>query len=75
MSTVDVAQYGGKSAKVTVKQGDKVKFKDTLATGSFTNQIFYITIGRVILLLVFVFIGYLVFRATIVRSRKPDNAA
>ena len=75
VSTVDVAQYGGKSAKVTVKQGDKVKFKDTLATGSFTNQIFYITIGRVILLLVFVFIGYLVFRATIVRSRKPDNAA
>ncbi|HAS43567.1 MAG TPA: sodium:calcium symporter [Microscillaceae bacterium] len=73
VSTINVAQYGGKSAKVTVKKGDKVKFKDTLATGNFTNQIFYITIGRLILVLVFVFVGYLVYRATIIRNKTPDN--
>ncbi len=73
VSSIDIAQYGGKSAKITVKKGDKVKLKDTLATGSFTNKIFYITIGRLILVLVFVFIGYLVYRATVVRAKNPDR--
>ena len=50
--------------EVTVKEGDKIAFKDPIATGSFINDIFYIDMARLLLLSLFVFICYLVFLAT-----------
>jgi SNF family Na+-dependent transporter len=68
--SINVAQYGGKTAKVTVKKGDKVKFKDKIATGSFTNKIFYINLGRLLLLGVFIFITVLVYQASKTRAKQ-----
>lgn len=68
--SINVAQYGGKNAQVTVKKGDKVKFKDKIATGSFTNKIFYINLGRLLLLGVFIFITVLVYRASKARVKE-----
>lgn len=48
---------------VTVKVGDKLKLGDTIATGSFTNNSFYITLGRLLLLGLFLFICFLVYKA------------
>lgn len=65
--SVNVNEYGS-NVKLTVKKGDKVKFKDKIAEGSFINRIFYINIGRLLLVLVFSFITFLVYKATLRRK-------
>jgi SNF family Na+-dependent transporter len=60
--------------KLVVDKGDEVVFKQTLAQGKFINNIFYITLGRMILLGLFVFLTILVYRATMIRkTSNPSN--
>ena len=49
--------------KIVVEKGDELKLGSTIATGKFTNKSLYITIGRLLLLGLFVFICILVYRA------------
>ncbi|MDC1194123.1 sodium-dependent transporter [Crocinitomicaceae bacterium] len=49
--------------KIVVKKGDELKLGSTIATGKFTNKSLYITIGRLLLLGLFIFICILVYRA------------
>jgi len=49
--------------KIVVEKGDELKLGSTIATGKFTNKSLYITIGRLLLLGLFVFICLLVYRA------------
>lgn len=46
-----------------VKVGDVIKPGDVIATGSFTNKVFYKNIGRLMLLGLFLFISFLVYKA------------
>ncbi len=48
---------------IVVKEGDELKLGSTIATGKFTNNSMYITIGRLLLLGLFAFICFLVYRA------------
>lgn len=67
-SNIEPANYGTVD-KILVKKGDKIQFKDKVAEGSFTNKIFYLFIGRMLLVLLFVFLAVLVYFATIRRKR------
>lgn len=49
--------------KIVVNIGDHIKKGDVVATGSFTNKSMYITIGRFLLLALFLFICILVYIA------------
>lgn len=71
--SVNIREYGTVS-KVTVKKGDKVKFKDKLADGDFTNKIFYINIGRLLLVMVFTFITILVYQASVRREKLGKDS-
>lgn len=62
-----------KKNQVLVKKGDKLKFQQKIAKGSFINDIFFINLGRWILLAVFVFISIVVYRATIGREKKKGG--
>ena len=57
-------------AKLTVKQGDEVKVADPVADWSHTNNIFYIDMSRLGLVLLFAFLCYLVYRATKLRQQN-----
>ncbi len=48
---------------LTVKVGDTLKLGDTMAKGEFTNKSLYITFGRFLLLALFLFISFLVYKA------------
>lgn len=50
-------------AQIKVKVGDELKMGDTIATGSFVNNSFYISLGRLLLLGLFLGICILVYRA------------
>ena len=54
-----------------VKEGDKVSVGSALASGSFTNNIFYTDMAKFQLVLLFAFIGIVVAIAT--RKRRKEN--
>ena len=56
--------------QVLVGEGDQVEIKDRIAAGSFTNNVFYIDMARLLLLFLFLFICYLVFIATKQREKE-----
>lgn len=49
--------------KVLVQEGQALQLGQKIAKGSFINKVFYIFIGRMLLLSLFLFISYLVYRA------------
>lgn len=49
--------------ELKVKVGDELKLGSVIAKGNYTNKTFYVTIGRVLLILLFLFICILVYRA------------
>jgi hypothetical protein len=49
--------------KLIVKVGDELEKGQKIATGKFINRSFYITLGRLLLLALFLFICFLVYRA------------
>ncbi|MFT7344946.1 MAG: NSS family neurotransmitter:Na+ symporter [Lentimonas sp.] len=49
--------------KIIVTEGQKLKLGDIIATGSFTNKSLYISVGRFLLLGLFIFICFLVYIA------------
>jgi SNF family Na+-dependent transporter len=49
--------------KILVKAGQDISLGEKLAKGKFTNKVFYIFVGRMLLLGLFVFICYLVYKA------------
>jgi len=51
------------TCEVKVKEGEEIKLGDTLVMGEFTNKSFYITIGRLLLLSLFIGICILVYKA------------
>ncbi len=53
---------------IKVKVGDKLKLGSVIATGNYTNKSLYTVFGRVLLLSLFLFISFLVYRAG---RRKP----
>lgn len=56
--------------EIIVKPGDSVKVTDKIATGDFINNIFYLDMSRLLLLLLLLFIGYLVHGATKLRRKS-----
>lgn len=70
-STTLIKTYSFDANKeVIVNKGDKIAFRDHLATGTFINNIFYINMSRLLLLSLFLFIAYLVYIATIKREKS-----
>jgi NSS family neurotransmitter:Na+ symporter len=64
-SLMVVKSYTFKQDKeILVKEGDKVAQGTALASGDFTNNIFYIDMSRLLLVGLFLFISFLVFKAT-----------
>ncbi len=67
----DYKEYAFKDGqKTAVQLGDVVKPGDLIATGSFTNDVFYKNIGRAMLLGLFLFISILVYLAFLKRKRE-----
>ena len=54
----------------TVTKGQPVNAKDKIAEGEFTNNVFYKTIGRTLLLCLFVFLAVMVYAAFIKRRKE-----
>lgn len=59
-----------RSAEIVVAEGEQVAVGDTLATGSFTNNIFYIDLAKLLLAGLFIFICIIVYMATKRRERE-----
>ncbi len=59
------------SDKVVVKKGDSVKTGDIVSEGKFINNVFYIDMSRLLLVLLFASISFLVFVAY--RKRKKEG--
>ncbi|MBI1305877.1 MAG: sodium:calcium symporter [Bacteroidetes bacterium] len=64
--------YVNKEAKITVEAGQPVKAGETVATGSFINKIFFIDMSRLILLLTFVGLGFMVHYAAKLRRQNAN---
>jgi len=58
--------------ELTVHEGDKVKIGDPVVNGSFINNIFYIDMSRLLLLLLFIAISRMVYRAYKIRKQKGE---
>ena len=56
--------------KVLVTEGQQVSVKDKLAEGSFVNDIFFIDMSRLLLVGLFLFLCFLVYRATVLREKS-----
>jgi hypothetical protein len=70
-SIVDVRSYAFDAEKqILVQNGAEVKAGDKIAKGSFTNDIFFLDLGKLILVLLFLFICGLVYLATKRREIK-----
>lgn len=59
--------------EIIVRPGDAVIKGQKLATGNFINNVFFTDMSRLLLLLLFGFICYLVYRATIRREKTGRN--
>lgn len=55
--------------KILVEEGEEVKVGEVIGEGFFINKIFYINMSRLLLVLLFAFLAYLVYRATIIREK------
>ena len=55
--------------EVLVSEGQQVSVQDRLAEGSFVNDIFFIDMSRLLLVLLFLFLCFLVYRATVLREK------
>ena len=53
-----------------VNIGQTIKPNDKIAEGKFTNHVFYKTIGRLLLVALFLFISFMVYRAFIKRRKE-----
>ncbi|MCC5921441.1 MAG: sodium-dependent transporter [Cyclobacteriaceae bacterium] len=58
-----------KKQEILVKEGDQIELRDHLAKGSFIHNMFYTDMAKLLLTLLFLFICYLVFKATKRRER------
>lgn len=54
--------------ELLVKEGDQVSVGDKISKGSFVNQILYLDMARLYLSLLFAFICFLVYKATLLRE-------
>jgi len=59
-----------KGQKTTLEVGDVVSAKDKIASGDFTNDTFYMFIGRILLLSLFLLIAFVVYLAYKKRERE-----
>lgn len=59
-----------KGQDITVAKGDVVKPNDKIATGEFTNNVFYKFIGRMLLVSLFVFLAAMVYKAFLKRRKE-----
>nr|MDQ3073144.1 sodium:calcium symporter [Bacteroidota bacterium] len=59
--------------KILVSRGDIVQVRTKLAAGSFTNNIFFHDMARGILILLFLFICMMVFKATVQREKIQNT--
>ncbi len=72
-STLVVKKYSFESgSSLIVQEGQLLKEGDKIAKGSFTNTIFYLDLGKGLLLSLFAFIAFLVFLASKKRQRIKD---
>lgn len=70
-SFTDYRLYSFKEGQtITVNKGDTVRPNDKIAEGDFTNDVFYKTIGRLILVGLFLFISFVVYRAYVKRRKE-----
>ncbi len=66
-----VATYKFKKDKsVSVSEGQEISVGDIVAKGSFTHNIFYTDMARLFLLSLFLFLCFLVYRATVLREKN-----
>jgi neurotransmitter:Na+ symporter, NSS family len=61
--------------EIIVSEGDYVHIGDRIAQGEFVHNMFFTDMARLVLLLLFLLICYMVFRATVLRNRleKEEN--
>ena len=65
------ANYRFKPEKtITISEGESVAVGQSIATGDFVNNIFYINMARLLLLVLFLFLCFLVYRATVLREKS-----
>ncbi len=57
---------------IIVNEGDVVQVKTPLARGNFINNIFYLDMARLYLVTLFLFICFLVYKATSLREKNND---
>jgi neurotransmitter:Na+ symporter, NSS family len=70
LTVVKTYEFNPKRHNLVVNEGDPVEAFGTIATGSFTNDIFYINMSRLLLLGLFATICALVYRATSKREKE-----
>jgi neurotransmitter:Na+ symporter, NSS family len=56
-----------------VQQGEQINIGEPLARGSFINNIFYIDMARLYLVFLFMFICFLVYKATLLRENTTNQ--
>jgi hypothetical protein len=59
--------------QVKISKGQWILEGDIIATGSFIHKTFYLDAARILLCILFLGIGILVFKATILRKRNPQT--
>src|SRR5690606_9615756 len=79
ITTVKYTDYKTYSFKdnqhTVVNKGDIVKPKDKIAEGKFTNNVMYKTLGRLLLITLFIFICVVVYRAYLKRVKEGRATA
>jgi SNF family Na+-dependent transporter len=60
--------------EILVREGENVQVNSHIARGSFINNIFYIDMARLYLVLLFLFICFLVYKATKLRERNGSGS-